>query len=309
VAPPVKAGPPAAGRISIDDRIVSIKIERIRPDPKQPRKFFDEETLGNLKNSIESESLHDPILVRKDSHKRDCYIIVDGQRRWQACLDLRHKAIQCRIVQSDAKGYQILSLTQNIHRDDLLPIEKANAFAALYEIMLGDNQKARQKELLRLVNVSESFVSELLKISSLDAGIKAEAEKSRHWTTKKLLGLSRIKDPLVREARYRELKEVVDRKILRHVPAGGRDPGPPEGAKPDSGHKAAEGGGSGASGAAEGGGSGASGAADDTISLGQLHKRINFWKRYIEKARRNPWEASEIEAIKKDLQSLLDVFN
>lgn len=105
-------------KITIEDKINRIPIKNIKPDLNQPRKYFDVETLRKLKCSIELESLHNPILVRRDEFNEDKFVVVDGQWRWLACLELNHTEIESRIVESDAHGYQILALTQNLHRDD-----------------------------------------------------------------------------------------------------------------------------------------------------------------------------------------------
>jgi ParB family chromosome partitioning protein len=82
--------------------------------------------------SIESDSLHNPIFVRENTQNEGFYIIVDGERRWRACKTLNLTEIKCRRVISDADGYKIVALTQNLNREALFPIEKANALADLF---------------------------------------------------------------------------------------------------------------------------------------------------------------------------------
>jgi ParB family chromosome partitioning protein len=182
------------GRITVLDEVLTMDINLIEPDPKQPRKLFDPDTLINLKNSISTNSLLDPILVRNNEDKEGFYLIVDGERRWRASKDLNLTTIKCRIVMSDNDGYAIVALTQNLHRDDLLPIEKANAFSRLLTRLQGEDANVRQKELIKIVNLSENYISEILKISNLDDTIKEEALKSKRWSTNKLLQLAKIKN-------------------------------------------------------------------------------------------------------------------
>jgi ParB family chromosome partitioning protein len=125
-----------------------------------------------LKASINATSLHDPILVRKHHHLEGHYIIIDGQRRWTSCSDLGHKQIKCRVVDSDEQGYRTLALTQNIHREDLLPIEKANAIASLFERLKGEDNDVKQKILVDIVNLKKNTISELITTSKLDDYIK-----------------------------------------------------------------------------------------------------------------------------------------
>ncbi|MDR1051439.1 MAG: ParB N-terminal domain-containing protein [Deltaproteobacteria bacterium] len=70
-----------SGRITVSDEVLTMDINLIEPDPKQPRKQFDPDTLANLKNSISTNSLLDPILVKYNEDKEGFYLIVDGERR------------------------------------------------------------------------------------------------------------------------------------------------------------------------------------------------------------------------------------
>jgi ParB family chromosome partitioning protein len=192
-------------------------INLIEPDPKQPRKLFDPDSLVNLKNSISTNSLLDPILVRNNEDKEGFYLIVDGERRWRASKDLNLTTIKCRIVRSDNDGYAIVALTQNMHRDDLLPIEKANAFSRLLTRLQGEDENVRQKELIKIVSLSENYISEILKISTLDDTIKEEALKSKRWSTNKLLQLAKIKNTDLKMNKFNELKSIIDKKESKHT--------------------------------------------------------------------------------------------
>jgi ParB family chromosome partitioning protein len=272
-------------KIFIADEITLVPTDRIKPDPEQPRKFFDIETQEQLKHSIDSEGLHNPILIRKDELKEDHYIIVDGQRRWQACLELNHLAIKCRTVESDAQGYKLLSLTQNLHREDLLPVEKAMAFATIYEKMKGENKKARQKELNKIVNLSESFISELLKISTLSVEMKKEASKSKKWSVKKLLRLSKIKNLEQREATFKELKAIITNNETRKWASTGDFSRAGFSTKEELDE------------------------AGKAVAFESFLKRIDFWKNYVEKSKKYNLDPSQKEAIKSELKKLLDLLD
>ncbi|MDR1297431.1 MAG: ParB/RepB/Spo0J family partition protein [Deltaproteobacteria bacterium] len=205
------------GRITVSDEVLTMDINLIEPDPKQPRKLFDPDTFINLKNSISTNSLLDPILVRNNEDKEGFYLIVDGERRWRASKDLNLTTIKCRVVMSDNEGYAIVALTQNMHRDDLLPIEKANAFSQLLARLQGEDENVRQKELIKIVNLSENYISEILKISTLDDTIKEEALKSKRWSTNKLLQLAKIKNTDLRVKKFDELKSIINKKDSNQI--------------------------------------------------------------------------------------------
>jgi hypothetical protein len=98
-----------------------------------------------------------------------------------------------------------------LHREDLLPIEKANAFARLLARLQGSDENAKQKALMNVVNLSENYISEILKISRLDGQIKEEALKSKKWSTNKLLQLAKIKNDENRLSRFEEYKAVINK--------------------------------------------------------------------------------------------------
>ena len=143
-----------------DNRIETLPLREIEPDPAQPRKTFDEETLAELAASISEHGLLQPIAVRP--HGVDRYLIVAGERRWRAC---RMQAME-------------LALVENLQREDLDPVEEA---LGIRELMtrcdLTQEQAARKlgksrsalANSLRLLNLPET-VLELLKGGFLTTG-------------------------------------------------------------------------------------------------------------------------------------------
>jgi hypothetical protein len=104
--------------------ISAIKMDLIEPDPNQPRKFFSRDSLEQLKQSISSTTLIEPILVRENEAQQGRYLIVDGERRWRSCKELEFDAIECRILTKDSVDYELVSFSQNIHREDFTAMEK-----------------------------------------------------------------------------------------------------------------------------------------------------------------------------------------
>jgi ParB family chromosome partitioning protein len=190
------------------DKILSIDIDLVEPDPDQPRKYFEPVALEELKQSIGSNTLIDPIIVRKSEQKPGSYLIVDGERRWRACKDLNHAQIKCRVIPT-ALNHELVAFSQNVHRADLTIMEKAEHLGKLFSRIKSDKNDAQQKDLLPLVNLSESYISELMKISKLDDEIKTEALRSRSWTRAKLMQLADIKKPEGRLKKFKEFKSLL----------------------------------------------------------------------------------------------------
>jgi ParB/RepB/Spo0J family partition protein len=117
---------------------MKIRLDRIDPNPDQPRKNFDQTALQELANSIKARGLLQPICVRP--FKRDRYQITAGERRWRAHVILRdagHKkfasidAIVRKIT--DATKNRLAAIVENMQRADMTPMEEASAFKSLVD--------------------------------------------------------------------------------------------------------------------------------------------------------------------------------
>ena len=159
-----------------DNRIETLPLREIEPDPAQPRKTFDEETLAELAASISEHGLLQPIAVRP--HGVDRYLIVAGERRWRACR--MAGLTEAPVVVKDVTDEQAmeLALVENLQREDLDPVEEA---LGIRELMtrcdLTQEQAARKlgksrsalANSLRLLNLPEN-VLELLKSGFINIG-------------------------------------------------------------------------------------------------------------------------------------------
>jgi ParB family chromosome partitioning protein len=110
--------------------VMSVAIEDVHPNRFQPRKTFDEATLNELAESIKEHGLMQPILVRK---RASGFEIIAGERRWRACQRAGLKSIEVIVKDlADSKSFE-WALIENIQREDLNPIEEAQAFKRLIE--------------------------------------------------------------------------------------------------------------------------------------------------------------------------------
>jgi len=105
-------------------------IEEIRPNPHQPRKHFDEVKLQELSDSIKEKGILEPLLVRKVS---DGYELIVGERRWRAAQKAGLKEVPVLIKEFDERAALEISLIENLQREDLNPIEEAEAYQRLIE--------------------------------------------------------------------------------------------------------------------------------------------------------------------------------
>jgi ParB family chromosome partitioning protein len=144
------------GRIGPNRSIQLIEISRIAPHPDQPRRHFDENALQELSESIRARGVIQPIIVRPASGDR--YQIVAGERRWRAAQKAQLHQIPA-IVRDFSEGETLeIALVENIQREDLNPIEEAQA----YRRLIGQFQHS-QDGLGRIVGKSRSHIANLMR--------------------------------------------------------------------------------------------------------------------------------------------------
>lgn len=107
---------------------LEIAVGSVEPSPYQARREITPEQLNELAESIRSEGLLQPIVVRKAGEK---YQLIAGERRWRAFQQLKIKSIPARIVEASNASSAALGLIENLQREGLNPIEEAHGFASL----------------------------------------------------------------------------------------------------------------------------------------------------------------------------------
>lgn len=112
------------------DSVKEIEIEKIRPNPYQPRREFDNESLEELKTSIQNFGVLQPILIRK---QEDGYEIIAGERRLRAAKSAGLNKIPALIKELDNKKMGEVALIENLQREDLNAIEEARAYQRLMQ--------------------------------------------------------------------------------------------------------------------------------------------------------------------------------
>ncbi|MCK4519781.1 MAG: ParB/RepB/Spo0J family partition protein [Candidatus Omnitrophica bacterium] len=130
-----------------------LPLSRVRPAKNQPRQEVSEKELGELTQSIKAKGFIQPIVVRRSAGGR--YEVVAGERRYQAAKSLGLKEIPTIIKELDDKDAFILAIIENLQRQDLNPIDEAQAFQRLigeFEFSLGDIAQFVGKDKTTVVN-------------------------------------------------------------------------------------------------------------------------------------------------------------
>lgn len=140
--------------------VTEVKITEVMPNKDQPRKFFDEEKLQALADSIQEHGLIQPIVVTK---KGDGYVIVAGERRWRAAKKAGIKKIPVLIRDYTDLAVREIALIENLQREDLNPIEEAMAYRQLM-----DEHNLTQEEISVRIGKSRSAIANSVRLLTLD---------------------------------------------------------------------------------------------------------------------------------------------
>lgn len=146
-------------------QVIELSLDEIRPNPIQPRKRIDEERLVELAESIKVHGILSPILVRKNASK---YEIIAGERRFHACMKAGLNRIPVIVKEvPDDESFKI-SMIENLQREDLNPMEEAEAYCTLKEQFHLTHQ-----EIAEAVLKDRSTVTNAMRLISLSEEIKS----------------------------------------------------------------------------------------------------------------------------------------
>lgn len=147
-----------------EDRYAEVEIEKVRPNPQQPRTMFDDQSIDELARSIRETGIIQPVLVVPEE---DHYKIIVGERRWRAAQKAGLRSIPVIIRNISVDKQLEISLIENIHREDLNPLEIAQAFQRLSE-ELG----LTQQEIADKVGKDRASVANYIRLLKLPEEIK-----------------------------------------------------------------------------------------------------------------------------------------
>jgi len=191
--------------------LLEIAVSEVRPNPHQPRREFAEEPLRELAESIRSEGLLQPIVVRR---KGEGFELIAGERRWRACQLLRLKVIPARVIEASEASSAVLSLIENLQREDLNPIEEAMGYASLLK-----DFDLTQEQVAERVGRSRAGVANALRLLSLEKEIQGYIVKG-HLSVghaKVLLGTDNRENRLLLARQV--IEQALSVRALEHVMA------------------------------------------------------------------------------------------
>lgn len=186
-----------------------VGISELIPSKAQPRKYNCPQAHEELKRSIIEHKALTPILYTVIG---DDKVIVDGHRRWEAHKDLGLENIRGIYI---SKPSPEVPLIVNLIREDLLPMEKAEALKTLK-----DEHGYSNGDIARLIGKSAPTVTEMLKLNDLPDDIKEECRKSKRYVYSRLLEIAYARNDRARRRKFKAYKDELDGKVRKRVSKG-----------------------------------------------------------------------------------------
>jgi ParB family transcriptional regulator, chromosome partitioning protein len=152
--------------------LVELAVDVIHPNPRQPRKRFDGEAGSGLAESIRSQGVIQPLLVRP--RPAGGYEIVAGERRWRAAREAGRTTVPAVVREADDRDTLLLGLVENVAREQLTPVEEARAYAVLV-----DEFGLTQGEVAERVGRSKPSVSNRIRLLELPDDVLGMVERGQ----------------------------------------------------------------------------------------------------------------------------------
>ena len=174
------------GETKIEPQKNQVSISDLVPNKYQPRKIFDEASLGDLTNSIKERGMIQPIIVRNSNDDRSKFEIIAGERRWLAAQRAGLHNVPIVITEADDLKSLEFAIVENVQRHDLNPLEEAQGYKRLIDEFSYDQEKVS-----KFIGKSRSYITNSLRLLTLpDDVIKlVEKQKLTSGHAKILVGL------------------------------------------------------------------------------------------------------------------------
>jgi ParB family chromosome partitioning protein len=178
---------------NIENRVSELRIETIEPNKNQPRKTFNEESLVELAESIKEFGIIQPIIVRK-LNGDEKYEIIAGERRFRAAKQVGFTTIPAIInTNIDDNASLVMALIENIHRENLSPIEQAHSYKQLL-----DEFSITHEDLSKRVGKSRASITNAIRILNLPVSVQKLIDEGKVTAghAKVLVSLKKADDQL-----------------------------------------------------------------------------------------------------------------
>lgn len=204
---------------ALDDtgRVMDISIDEISPNPWQPRRDFDEESLNVLASSIRENGLIQPVVVRKK--KDGTYELAAGERRWRAAKIAGLTVIPAISKEYDDRSMAEMALVENLQRKDLNPVDEGMAYRKLM-----DEYGLTQENISQKVGKSRPYVANMVRLLDLPEEVKDFLSKGQLTAgqARPLLGLESDAEKV--QLARRIVKEGLSARKVEDIIREGKEP-------------------------------------------------------------------------------------
>ncbi|MBE6587630.1 MAG: ParB/RepB/Spo0J family partition protein [Ruminococcaceae bacterium] len=184
--------------------IFMLEVDSIVPNPAQPRRFFTDDAILRLADSIRIHGIIQPLCVRKPDADTGVFELVAGERRLRAAKRIGMREVPCVMVEADSEESAHMAIVENIQREDLNMFEQAEAISTLMKVHCLTQEKIAQK-----LSCSQSYVANKLRLLRLDGEEREEILESG-LSERHARALLRLKDA---DRRRQALKAVIRREM------------------------------------------------------------------------------------------------
>jgi ParB family transcriptional regulator, chromosome partitioning protein len=175
---------PAAIGISEDGGFFQVETTRILPDPNQPRKYFDEQALAELAESIRQKGILQPVIVRRD--EADKVHLVAGERRYRAAIMAGLERVPAMVTRGNPLE---IALIENLQRENSKPVEAAEALGRMIE-----EYDYTHEQLAFVIGKARSTITETLSLNKLPEEIKEQCRRADNYPRRLLVEIAKKKD-------------------------------------------------------------------------------------------------------------------
>ena len=196
-----KTGTKTENEIKIEGASIKVGIGKVQPNKGQPRKNFNEDALEELADSIKLHGIISPIIVQDRNHH---YEIIAGERRWRAAMKAGLKEVPVIVKNYTDEEIMVISLLENIQREDLSDIEEAQAYKKLI-----DEFGLKQDEVAEKVSKSRTAITNSIRLLKLSSEVQQMINDDM-ITAGHARALISIEDP---DEQYRIAQQIFDEKM------------------------------------------------------------------------------------------------
>lgn len=183
----------------VNRKLYNLSLSALKPDPEQPRKFFDEAALAELVTSVRKHGILQPVLFRRDEHGQS--VVISGERRFRAAEIAGLETIPA--VFNENGNSAELSLVENLLRENLTPIEEAEALQRLK-----DEQGYTSEQVSDVIGKAPSTISEILSLNKLPGEVKEECRASSSFSRRALVEIAKADTPEAMQELFEKYKKM-----------------------------------------------------------------------------------------------------